>query len=59
LRGITVNAAKALRLSDKGVIKEGVDADLTLWHIASPDELVYEINGYRPAGKWVGGRHVV
>lgn len=58
LRGITVNAAKALRLPTKGVIKQGFDADLCLWQINSPDELVYEINGYRPVAKWVGGTYV-
>ncbi|QJR82533.1 imidazolonepropionase [Alteromonas pelagimontana] len=56
LKGITVNAAKALSLFNKGTIAKGADADLCLWQISSPDELIYEINGFRPYAKWIGGK---
>lgn len=59
LRGITVNAAKALGLTDRGVINTGKRADLTLWDIPSPASLVYEINGYRPNNVISGGEHVI
>ncbi len=59
LTGITTHAAKALGLTTKGQIKSGFDADLCLWDIDSPESLVYEINGYRPSAKWVGGKRVL
>lgn len=59
LRGITVNAAKALELPLKGQLAVGFDADLCLWNIDSPADLIYEINGFRPAAKWLGGKRVL
>jgi len=56
LYGVTLHAAKALDLSNKGQIKTGMDADLCLWDIAHPAELVYGINQHRPAAKWFAGR---
>jgi len=56
LYGVTLNAAKALNLANKGQIKTGLDADLCLWDIEHPAELVYGINQHRPAAKWVAGR---
>ena len=58
LRGTTINAAKALGLENKGTIKQGMDADLCLWDIEHPSELVYGINQNRPCAIWLGGRHV-
>lgn len=58
LRGTTVNAAKALGLANKGVIATGMDADLCLWDIQHPSELVYAINQHRPEMILVGGKHV-
>jgi imidazolonepropionase len=46
LKGVTVNAAKALRLSEKvGTIEVGKNADLVMWDIDSPAELSYRIGG--------------
>jgi imidazolonepropionase len=56
LYGITLNAAKALDLSNKGQIKIGMDADLCLWDVEHPAELVYGINQNRPAAKWFAGK---
>lgn len=58
LRGITVNAAKALGLTDRGVIDAGKVADITLWDIDTPAELAYSINGHRPTAIYKGGVHV-
>ncbi|MFT4993112.1 MAG: imidazolonepropionase, partial [Paraglaciecola sp.] len=58
LRGTTVNAARALGLKNKGQIDQGMDADLCLWDIEHPSELVYGINQNRPSDIWLGGRHV-
>ncbi|GGW88081.1 imidazolonepropionase [Alteromonas halophila] len=59
IRGMTVHAAAALGLTDRGVIDTGKRADLTLWAIPSPASLVYEINGYRPTQVISGGKHVI
>jgi imidazolonepropionase len=56
LYGVTINAAKALGLTNKGQIKAGIDADLCLWDIEHPAELVYGINQHRPSAKWFAGR---
>ncbi|PKG98075.1 imidazolonepropionase [Paraglaciecola sp. MB-3u-78] len=56
LQGVTLHAAKALDLANKGQIKTGMDADLCLWDIEHPAELVYGINQHRPSAKWFAGR---
>jgi imidazolonepropionase len=56
LYGVTIHAAKALDLANKGQIKMGMDADLCLWDIEHPAELVYGINQHRPSAKWFAGR---
>lgn len=57
LRGATTHAAQALGLAQsKGKIAVGFDADLCLWDIQHPVELVYGINQHRPHKKWVAGR---
>lgn len=49
LLGMTRHAAEALGVGDtEGVIKEGATANLTLWNITDPVDLVYEVNRYRP-----------
>ena len=51
LRGATVNAARALGLSDRGALEPGKRADFVVWDIGHPAELSY----------WIGGafaRHV-
>ena len=48
LRGITINAAKALRLSqDVGSLVPGMKADLVAWDVESPAEIVYGV-GHNP-----------
>lgn len=55
LLGVTRNAARALGLADdRGTLEIGKRADLALWSIERPAELVY-VMGARPlAGRWVG-----
>lgn len=47
LRGVTINAARALGLSDTGLLKAGMRADLAVWDIKHPAELAYRI-GFNP-----------
>ena len=41
LRGVTLNAAKALGLTDRGQLALGQRADFCVWDIAHPNELSY------------------
>lgn len=45
LAGVTVHAARALRLQDQGVIRAGALADLAVWDVGDPAELAYRIGG--------------
>jgi imidazolonepropionase len=47
MAGTTRNAARALGLSDRGVIAQGMRADLAVWNAEHPAELVYRI-GFNP-----------
>jgi imidazolonepropionase len=43
LRGVTVNAARALGLTDCGTVTAGQRADLAIWNVDHPAELAYRI----------------
>ena len=58
LRGVTRNAARALGLSDRGVIVPGARADLAIWNIKHPAELAYRI-GFNPLHARIFGGHYV
>lgn len=58
LRGVTINAATALGMTNKGILTQGKDADMCLWDINHPSELVYGINQLRPQSVWIAGKHV-
>jgi imidazolonepropionase len=45
LIGVTRNAAKALGLTDRGILKTGLKADMVLWDIDHPAELSYQVGG--------------
>lgn len=49
LRGVTVHAARALGLSDRGTLETGKRADLAVWNVNQPAELCY----------WIGGQNVL
>jgi imidazolonepropionase len=56
LRGVTVNAARALGLAGHvGRIAVGLRADLCLWRVGSPAELCYWLGGLRPERVWWRG----
>ncbi|MCC5970043.1 MAG: imidazolonepropionase [Pararhodobacter sp.] len=56
LRGVTVHAARALGLTDCGVIAPGKRADLAVWNVETPAELAYRI-GFNPLHQRIfGGR---
>ncbi|MFA5684186.1 MAG: imidazolonepropionase [Lysobacteraceae bacterium] len=59
LRGVTVHAARALGLDDRGRLLAGLRADLALWQVETPAELAYWIAGLLPTrvladGVWRG-----
>lgn len=47
LAGVTRNGARALGLTDKGIIRAGCAADLVVWDVKTPAELSYRI-GFNP-----------
>ena len=47
LAGVTKHAARALGLSDTGMLRPGLRADLALWDVTHPAELAYRI-GFNP-----------
>ncbi|WP_243042322.1 imidazolonepropionase [Dyella sedimenti] len=49
LRGVTVHAARALGLADRGTLEVGQRADLAVWNLREPAELCY----------WIGGSHAL
>lgn len=58
LRGITAHAARALGLADRGTLVPGQRADLVLWKVRTPAELVYWIGGDLVQQVYAGGRPV-
>jgi len=57
LIGVTRNAALALGVSDAGLIKAGMRADLAVWDVEHPRELAYRV-GFNPLYKRIlGGVH--
>ncbi|WP_426689725.1 imidazolonepropionase [Rhodanobacter ginsengiterrae] len=58
LRGVTVNAARALGLPDRGTLALGQRADLAVWHARQPAELCYWIGGQLLRSLWIGGESV-
>jgi len=56
LAGVTVQAARALGLPDRGCIRAGMRADLCVWDVAHPAELSYRI-GFNPlVSRLLGGK---
>lgn len=49
LRGVTVNAARALGLAkDRGTLQAGSRADLAIWRLRHPEQLCAEVGVHRP-----------
>jgi imidazolonepropionase len=55
LRGVTINAARALGLHDRGTLAVGQRADLVVWRAKLPAELCYWISGQLVREVYVGG----
>jgi imidazolonepropionase len=51
-RGLTVNAARALGLADRGALAAGQRADFVVWHAGHPRELAYRF-GHNPLARRV------
>ncbi|KGI77674.1 imidazolonepropionase [Oleiagrimonas soli] len=58
LRGMTVHAARALGLGDRGLLAVGKRADLAMWNARHPAELSYWIGGRLNHRSYVAGRPV-
>ncbi|OJJ10309.1 imidazolonepropionase [Alphaproteobacteria bacterium AO1-B] len=54
LAGVTREAAKALRLTDRGTLEAGKRADLAIWNVQHPAELSYRI-GFNALEKRIFG----
>ena len=57
LAGVTRNAARALGVSDSGILRPGLRADLALWNVAHPAELAYRI-GFNPLHRRIFGGQI-
>jgi imidazolonepropionase len=53
-RGVTVNAAKALGLADRGRLREGQRADFVVWDAEHPREMAYRF-GVNPCRRVIFG----
>lgn len=58
LRGVTVNGAHALGLSDRGVLASGMRADVVVWDARRPAELAYWIGGTLARRVFAGGAEI-
>ncbi|MFC0119342.1 imidazolonepropionase [Pseudoalteromonas xiamenensis] len=56
LAGVTVNAAKALGLGDRGMLQVGLRADLAMWNIQHPAELSYQFGVNDLLNLWILGK---
>ncbi|NQZ07900.1 MAG: imidazolonepropionase [Algicola sp.] len=56
LEGVTRNAALALGLDDRGVLKAGNRADFVLWDVSHPAELAYQFGVNKVKEIVIGGR---
>ena len=55
LAGMTRHAARALALRDRGTLEVGKRADLALWGVELPAELVYRMGARPLIRRWVAG----
>jgi len=54
VRGVTVNAARALGLADRGTLEAGRRADFAVWDLEHPNELAYWF-GRNPCRRVIAG----
>lgn len=58
LRGVTVNAARALGLHDRGTLAPGQRADVVVWNVRKPADLAYWIGDTLVARSFAGGHRL-
>jgi len=58
LRGATINAARALGLDDRGMLRVGLRADIAHWRVDRPGALCYWLGGQLLAASFAGGRRL-
>ena len=58
LRGATANAARALGLGDRGMLRVGMRADLAHWNTGQPAELAYWLGGDPLLASYSGGKRI-
>ncbi|WP_206074737.1 imidazolonepropionase [Pseudoalteromonas rubra] len=58
LLGVTRHGAKALGLSDRGMLKVGMRADMVLWQVGHPAELSYQFGVNDLLNTWISGKLV-
>lgn len=58
LKGVTVNAARALGLKDRGMIAPGLRADIAFWDTERPGDLAYPL-GFNPLKSVMRGGEMV
>ncbi|MEL0647277.1 imidazolonepropionase [Pseudoalteromonas agarivorans] len=56
LAGVTINAAQALGLKDRGILKVGARADIAHWQISHPSQLSYQFGVNKLSNLWILGR---
>jgi imidazolonepropionase len=59
LRGTTINAARALGLHDRGMLRVGLRADFAHWRVARPAALCYWLGGQLLDASYAGGRRLI
>jgi imidazolonepropionase len=58
LRGATINAARALGLHDRGLLRVGLRADFAQWRVDRPAALCYWLGGQLLEASYAGGRRL-
>lgn len=58
LAGITFRAAAALKLEDRGKLKEGQLADFSLFHTNNYQDILYNQGAFKPCVVWKNGKVV-
>lgn len=58
LEGVTINAARALGLNDRGRLEAGHAADFAVWPVGSVGELIYWMGGLAPRQVFAAGTQI-
>ena len=56
---ITFRAARALRLSDRGILREGAVADFIIFSCPDFREILYHQGQLRPCETWKNGHQII